>query len=515
MIEIDQTKNWGIVAYTDGGARPNPGATGSGIHAYLYEIGAKPEKIKTIRFTVDDVSRYAVPTVNGYKYTDKDGKFSSARDKDAVPVKPEYYIEITKSSSSQLSNNYAELEAFHQVLLNVRAYQFKRLHVCADSMYVINGITEWCKGWERNGFMNRFGEPISNQDLWKAVWSTFKALRADGYQISISHVKGHAGHPGNNQADWLATIGVLKSRDLLDEAPIRVYTPKEYWEPKRDRHPLLCLKRLYFDRLGENYVPGKYFMADPGKDEALIGKPMPETVYAIVRMNEPHHIVEAVMRKQFQVGQDFNEVMRIKMDNLFIPDVFRLVKEYGQYSMLQAQASTNNIYCVNDVPMTQELRPVGIMMRAIDSLNSLDAIFDKYIDYKKDPEIFEATNNQILQVHDLTSEFYDDVEKKVGKEVRHSRVLKKAFGVGHKDHPIEFTLRDKDGKSIQRKLTLKLALDLPERNMLKQLETEDVTVELITWRESELSVRYATVISCSAGMAIWSNFYADRLILKE
>jgi len=515
LIELDQTKNWGIVAYTDGGARPNPGATGAGIHAYLYEIDAKPDRIKAMRFTVEDVSRYAIPTVNGYKYTDKDGKISAAKDKEAVPVKPSFFLEISKSSSGQLSNNYAELEAFHQVLLTCRAYLFKRLHVCADSMYVINGITDWCKGWERNGFRNRFGEHISNRDLWMAVWDQFKLMRTEGYQISISHVKGHAGHPGNNQADWLATIGVLRSRDLLDQTDVRLYTPKEYWEPKRERHPLLCLKRLYFDRLGENYQPGKYFMADPGKDESLIGKPMPETVYAIVRMHEPHPIIEAVMRKQFNYGQDFNEVMRIKTDNLFVPDVYRIIQSHGAYGMLQLSSANSNIYCVNEVPLTQELRPIGIMMRAIDSLNSLDGVFDQYLEMKKSPEAFALTNNQLLQAHDLTGEFYETVEKKVGKEVRLSKVLKKTIGVGYKDHPIEFSLANKDGTSQDRKLKLKLALDLPERNMLKQLETEDVTVELITWRESELSVRYATVISCSAGMAIWSNFYADRLILKE
>jgi len=72
-----------------------------------------------------------------------------------------------------------------------------------DSKYVMQGITEWLAGWKARGWKTAARKPVKNVDLW---------LRLDqavsGHTIQWEWVKGHSGHPENEQADALANQGI-------------------------------------------------------------------------------------------------------------------------------------------------------------------------------------------------------------------------------------------------------------------------------------------------------------------
>lgn len=76
-----------------------------------------------------------------------------------------------------------------------------RLHT--DSQYLKNGITEWIKGWKRNGWRTADRKPVKNQDLW-----TILDVAVEGRTVEWRWIKGHAGHPENERADALARAGV-------------------------------------------------------------------------------------------------------------------------------------------------------------------------------------------------------------------------------------------------------------------------------------------------------------------
>ena len=72
-----------------------------------------------------------------------------------------------------------------------------------DSQYVIKGISEWIKGWKRNGWKTSDRKPVKNVELWKRL----DALNAT-HQIDWVWVKGHAGDEGNERVDVLANRGI-------------------------------------------------------------------------------------------------------------------------------------------------------------------------------------------------------------------------------------------------------------------------------------------------------------------
>src|SRR4051812_31965590 len=44
-----------------------------------------------------------------------------------------------------------------------------RVQLSTDSRYVMDGLTKWLKGWQRNGWKTSDKKPVKNADLWQAL----------------------------------------------------------------------------------------------------------------------------------------------------------------------------------------------------------------------------------------------------------------------------------------------------------------------------------------------------------
>jgi ribonuclease HI len=104
-------------------------------------------------------------------------------------------------SEMNTTNNRMELAA----AINGLAYftKAREIALTTDSQYVRQGITQWIHGWRRNGWRTSAKQPVKNQDLWQAL----DALAAK-HSVSWHWVKGHSGHPENEQADALANAAI-------------------------------------------------------------------------------------------------------------------------------------------------------------------------------------------------------------------------------------------------------------------------------------------------------------------
>ncbi len=100
------------------------------------------------------------------------------------------------------TNNRMELTAVIKALTALKSPCEVALHT--DSRYVIDGITKWIFGWQKNGWKNAAKKPVLNIDLWQSLLIATKP-----HKISWHWVKGHAGHPENERADKLASDAAL------------------------------------------------------------------------------------------------------------------------------------------------------------------------------------------------------------------------------------------------------------------------------------------------------------------
>lgn len=141
-----------VIIYTDGGAKPNPGAGG---WAALLIWGAEVRELS--------------------------------------------------GGEPRTSNNRMELTAAIMALEALKMPCEVEFHT--DSQYVKNGITQWMANWVRNGWKTAAKTPVLNQDLWERLHAATQR-----HKIVWKWVRGHAGHEQNERVDALATAAREKMR---------------------------------------------------------------------------------------------------------------------------------------------------------------------------------------------------------------------------------------------------------------------------------------------------------------
>ncbi len=139
-----------VVIYTDGGCEPNPGPGGWGAILSTTRADGSP-----------------------------------------------YEREIS-GGDPDTTNNRMELTAALEALRTLKQPCQITLHT--DSEYLKKGITEWLKGWIKNGWRTASKTPVKNQDLWQALHA-----ETQRHSLTWKWVKGHAGNPYNERVDQLAT----------------------------------------------------------------------------------------------------------------------------------------------------------------------------------------------------------------------------------------------------------------------------------------------------------------------
>ena len=90
-----------------------------------------------------------------------------------------------------------------------------------DSTYVIEGITKWIIGWKRRGWRTASGDPVKNEDLWRALDAAVAARGRGG--VEWRWVKGHAGHDANERCDAIAVALAKRQGIELYEGPLLEY----------------------------------------------------------------------------------------------------------------------------------------------------------------------------------------------------------------------------------------------------------------------------------------------------
>ena len=114
-------------------------------------------------------------------------------------VKREIY-----GGESNTTNNRMELMAVIRALELLK--EQNDITVFTDSTYVQKGISEWIINWKRNGWKSSNKKTVKNKDLWVELDNL-----NDLMSVKWQWIKGHAGHSGNERADYLANLGVNSS----------------------------------------------------------------------------------------------------------------------------------------------------------------------------------------------------------------------------------------------------------------------------------------------------------------
>jgi ribonuclease HI len=101
----------------------------------------------------------------------------------------------------ETTNNRMELMAPIMSLKKIKSRS--DITIFTDSTYVKNGITEWIKKWEKNGWKNSNKKTVKNKDLWIKLNELCQKNK-----VIWKWIKGHSNNKYNILADKLATRAI-------------------------------------------------------------------------------------------------------------------------------------------------------------------------------------------------------------------------------------------------------------------------------------------------------------------
>lgn len=296
------------ILYTDGGARPNPGKIGSGVHGYTYDINSTD--------TVAFVHNF---TGIGYKTSDEMAAEGAPR-----RVRPVRLHDYSFSYNEQGTNNIAEVMAIILGVTNVmaddvegRCKDFLIFSDSQTSISIINGV--------RANYDNFCRRSSMKPDLLKQVKTFVDKLKEENVKVKIDHIKAHSFHYGNQLADVYATLGLTNGVTRIFNNDL-----KGYLSPPKGDNPLLKAKYVYFDT--HEHIPGTYRLITL-KEEGWTGRVDPKTNSFGIYFGEPNEAVDACIAKlEEQVPQVFSSVVTIP--NLFNPKNTRIRNLFGNEAFM-------------------------------------------------------------------------------------------------------------------------------------------------------------------------------------
>lgn len=508
----------GLVIYSDGGCRPtNPGPGGWGIHGYLFRA-EKPKKGTGNQTHVLTSSGYVPKTAFNAKekdvYTQEEFKKHvmdclHERSRKVFEITPLQYVDGSGSFATAVSNNVAEIVAATRALTYAAEHNVQMVQIYTDSEYVCKGVKEWMPSWKRNNWIKSDGNPVANVDYWKELSFAIQQLEARGATIAVLWVRGHDGDLGNEIVDRYATIGVTISQSCI--AAGRPETRNEittspsdgYWKYDNERHPFICHSWLYFNTFPGANVPGMYYLGQQGKPTEFTGTRLSNGAYAYVEVNKPDDVLEMLRDHHTKLADGLNKIIFAHLDQVYEKQTHRNLSMFGTNATRQNRRDRHDLVTTDNPPepLTREMNPPHLAMRAVDSVTMLANLLQEYRD-----------GDKRLVKTDLTPILYEVITKTVAKKEVSNYALRPEFTVGYAALEVQANFQSGDETS-QAPVILTLGIDIPDRNTLKRIEGMKPKVTLISWLDSPTVFRYATVIETEDAAGVWCGIYSNMRFL--
>jgi hypothetical protein len=239
----------------------------------------------------------------------------------------------------------------------------------------------------------------------------------------------------------------------------------------------------------------QYCLYNTDLPDNLVGKLSRLSTYAVLSLKEPIDIVDNVINVLNRM-KSYDSINFIKVDRLKNKKYFPRLK-YFPYTSLITKKLSNTLVLYDGEVVSPEINPPGLLINALE-------VYDKLIDIITPSESY---SDKVDDVIDLTNQFYTIEVQKNNKE---KYIFNKDLGVGNNKIEISVHLSKLDRDVI---IPVVLGLDLPERNVLKRLESYSPNIKLLIRYCSNQSFEYFFLIETNDSTSIWHNKASSRIIL--
>jgi ribonuclease HI len=499
----------GMVLYTDGGCRslfkssnlPSQPVAGYGVHGYTYNSLEDP---------VVSAKKQDVNTNVGY--------LDLAKIKGNIKgVTPLEFVDMWGYVDGAQTNNTAELTAATKAITFAINSGAKETTLLMDSDYVRLGFLNHSPKWALNGWKTSTGEPVKNLEFWTEFIKMHKVAVDSGMKVTLLRVDGHSDDLGNDTADRNATKAICESRrelqgltsDDLSNRETTVTSPVQgYWSPQANYNRMLSMPVAYIETMSpvKRDDDGKvvYYLGTwgPTKDDDQDGKRAAGHAFSVVLLDEPDPVIELVRREQDKVAVLHGktpDLVRILLSKLFSSKVYDDLNNSPSPALYRAVSHSLNLFYMDDELVTNVARPPMLAFRSVQYLATLEALLRRYLN--KDDK---------LVVTDITDIIYST------EEVKGKQVVKLTDQVTAPSKAMKIVVNyNTTGEVKTVPLIMTQVLDLPDRNTLSALAVRKPTVQVITYRESDIAFRWSVIIQAGGDVGIWSSVHSNLKLLME
>lgn len=167
----------------------------------------------------------------------------------AVVVLPEGKVIELGSFDKHTTNNRMELSGAISALAEISKKK-EEIIIYTDSKYVINGVTGWIFGWQKNNWQTKEKKAVLNKDLWEQLVVLIKDKK-----IKWNYVGGHIGIAGNERCDEIADAlahgqAVTLYKGSLAKYKINVLDLGQSVEKKETKHNKSAKAYSYLSLVG-------------------------------------------------------------------------------------------------------------------------------------------------------------------------------------------------------------------------------------------------------------------------
>ena len=323
-------------------------------------------------------------------------------------------------------------------------------------------------------------------------------------EFRVSHIQTNIVSNGtdNTMSGVVKELIIITRNSVKNGSPLNKLFIGKMNKDKEDYYQrIIEATKIYFNSSIRANSRGFYYAATTGSvNELFLGKKMADSTFYLINVNEPNKLIEEIFDLQSKICGEYNSIYKLDLKILFSNKFVNYYEVFGLENILYIKKG--NMFFVDRQAVTSELNPLGLFPVVLNGINLLETILLNYIEYKKNNEA-NFIGLRALTYEDITDK-YNDVNEK-GK-----LSLKKTI-INDVGIPIVKTVTKNDNI---KQITMNIfnTQDTMSRNRLKKIEKDNPKIILVTWKPSENSIKYATIVDTDEGVGLWSNYFASTVV---
>lgn len=390
-----------------------------------------------------------------------------------------------------------------------------------------------------DGYVDGKGNPLTFKEVLDAFVRVSEILTSKGCKVSVEYVslEQTRGLPVAKANANDAVLSSQKSKGAECEANCIVSPPEGYWNHEHGRHPLLGKSRLVFKMSGKEVVKQDHvylmdFEKSSKKKEHLhkleieVGQLLPSASYCVARINTLDPILQRIQEQHTNYLDTKVERMAVLfLDAVFKPGAHSVMEKVGA-DYLHSTTFVTDLTDSYGAMYTHELNPARQAHRAWNVYLDMESLVlnflahrDKLLadektachvksgctEFHATPGIFMATN--------VTQHFITVTEDKKGKPV-----FKASKQVETPNTSLLVPAAywdDTDEQVKEAKINLSIGIDMPKRNAIAAMASEQFEAYILTHQDTAFTVRHFVVVTNGDEYGIWAAPFANRTFVKK